>query len=143
VIENRGSAGAESAFELLKSAAWADRVQGVRQLATKADESNTFEALTLRLDDENTAVIQEAARALVLHAGKPGLQAVLEVYAENDADVVDYLADELFDLQRRGFPLVDRLREIAGDESSRRRRNTALDLLSQLFDFNAQFRGTD
>jgi HEAT repeat protein len=97
---------------------WQERINAVRLLASQADDPRAFDELTRRLDDANTAVIEEAAEALVRGGGTAGLQSVLHALATGEDDAGYRITARLANMAHDGYPLVAPIRALLHDTTT-------------------------
>ncbi|WP_280335421.1 HEAT repeat domain-containing protein [Nocardia wallacei] len=119
-----------SVIEESRSPDWEVRRDAVRGLGLLLPAIEPLNRLVALLDDDNIAVEQEAAEALVRHGGRDGLRSVFEVLGRRRDDPdADYIAYRLRELQIfESVPIMERAREIANSSAG----ELALDGIRQL-----------
>ena len=104
----------QEALDAIADSSWSVRRAGALELGTNPTDPRAFEALTLLLDDENTAVIEVAASGLASGAGVAGLLEIVRAmgrYADGD-NAGYHVRDALAKLDFNGFPIKERLAEM-------------------------------
>ncbi|MGW4737371.1 HEAT repeat domain-containing protein [Nocardia xishanensis] len=103
--------------EDVRSAQWDVRRDAARTLGGVLPDTAALSDLTALLDDEDTAVQQEAAESLVRYGDRVGLIVVLTELGRRSEDPdSDYIAYRLRELQIfERLPILEAARTIAGE----------------------------
>ncbi|WP_378737131.1 HEAT repeat domain-containing protein [Nocardia brasiliensis] len=101
-------------FDRSQSPEWEVRRDAAKALGQLLPAVKALGRLSELLDDDDVAVEQEAAEALIRYGGRDGLLAVLEALGRRAEDPdADYLAHRLRELEIfDGIPVRQRAREI-------------------------------
>lgn len=122
---------------LAQSSEWSDRRSAVKALTAAAgSDADVVHCLVDALDDENTAVGEAAAVALILGAGEKGLEAVLIGISALDDQVGSWLIAGLENLWIEGSWVPDATRrflETSDDAALRDGAEQVIDYLHEPF----------
>lgn len=121
----------EQALAASRSHRWGARAAGVRALADHLPSSPARDRLVALLDDEDTAVVAEAAEGLAVAGGREGLEVALIALAEGPDDAGYHIRDRLIAICAERPSVLDRIREVAaaGREPAR---SGAAELLQEM-----------
>lgn len=116
--------------EPARSPAWRDRAEAATLLARIGGEE-ADDQLAVLLDDEDTAVIDAAAQALLRRADLAGARRVVLALENEDTEVDEHILWAAHAVRHEGKPVIELFSVLArdGDPVVRRRAKDALDWL--------------